>query len=119
MQQIEQLDKVLESHGKDALKAAIDRLKSEGKLSEHLPADETRVASANRPWCIHCGKSEPTPQYCGSCKRYGKMQSTRLRLLCSVAYCSKDCQRTHWQNGHKQACASLAYFANSIASKPS
>jgi TPR repeat protein len=43
---------------------------------------------------------------CGSCNEWG------AKLTCGgckrVAYCSVDCQKLHWKNGHKQECKSIA-----------
>ncbi|GLC37506.1 hypothetical protein PLESTB_001754900 [Pleodorina starrii] len=53
--------------------------------------------------CLQCGVLIPQPpKTCGSCKL--------------AAYCSKDCQRQHWQR-HKPQCARLLQAARERAAK--
>ena len=59
-----------------------------------------RTYARDRPCsCAACGK-EPSAtgkrlQVCAGCR--------------SVSYCSKQCQREHWKNGHKAECERLRH----------
>jgi hypothetical protein len=43
--------------------------------------------------------------FCAGCNKPGGVSLSACTRCRTVAYCSKDCQRTHWKSGHKQACA--------------
>ncbi|KAK3210460.1 hypothetical protein Dsin_015166 [Dipteronia sinensis] len=63
------------------------------------PSSSVPVAdAADDPSCVACGS--PGVKKCSRCK--------------SVRYCSEDCQKTHWQSGHKTECK---YHAKEMATK--
>eukprot|EP01080_Neovahlkampfia_damariscottae_P006893 gene6893-11055_t len=51
-------------------------------------------------------KETPKKQFCSWCKK--EEPNPKDFLLCSVCrkvrYCGKECQLTHWKNGHKKEC---------------
>uniref|UniRef100_A0A8W8KZ01 phytol kinase n=1 Tax=Magallana gigas TaxID=29159 RepID=A0A8W8KZ01_MAGGI len=60
---------------------------------EHCVAVNNQVLSMGENQgniCSFCGEEAPDSLKCGRCKE--------------VYYCSKDCQREHWKEGHREQC---------------
>ncbi|KAJ3278974.1 hypothetical protein HDU79_001034, partial [Rhizoclosmatium sp. JEL0117] len=43
--------------------------------------------------CFNCNSTSNNLKKCGGCGQF--------------AYCSKECQKTHWKKGHKEACGQM------------
>jgi hypothetical protein len=65
-------------------------------MSAHLGllrAKSVKVKQGLKYWCANCEKGLGLPKTCSGCK--------------SAHYCTKDCQREHWNKGHKKECKVL------------
>lgn len=63
---------------------------------ERIKALINRVVSDGK--CTNCREAGGLMQKCGRCKR--------------VAYCTKECQVTHWKSEHKKICRAPGIFKN-------
>ena len=60
----------------------------------------------------HASGRTPAQDFCscGACGKEPSATGKRLQVCAgcrSVSYCSKQCQREHWKNGHKAECERL------------
>lgn len=54
-------------------------------------------------------KKKQSEQICANCKKdLGKEGGKKCSACVTVAYCGKECQKEHWNNGHKQECKKIA-----------
>eukprot|EP00899_Mesostigma_viride_P026622 jgi/Mesvir1/7144/Mv02504-RA.1 len=58
------------------------------------PASREEVAGVAVKTCWGCSGKAASLQRCGGCRLAG--------------YCSRECQKKHWKEGHREACAKLA-----------
>lgn len=58
-----------------------------------IAADVQREAAARANACAACS-APAAPKLCSACR--------------GAHYCSRDCQRRHWRNGHREVCAQAA-----------
>jgi hypothetical protein len=64
------------------------------------------IAKIRSAGCVGCKKKETKEELLKVCAR------------CKVTpYCSKKCQKTHWQNGHKDSCYKLGIIFKTIDPK--
>eukprot|EP00899_Mesostigma_viride_P004310 jgi/Mesvir1/13880/Mv16016-RA.1 len=64
-----------------------------GQAVPSASGGSTGDAAAVRP-CWGCEAKMPSLRRCGGCRLAG--------------YCSRECQKKHWKEGHREACAKLA-----------
>ena len=83
----------------EQLRAMLRAGKSPQEIREHLtalrdsgalPSSAESTREAGEHTCAHCGKATTGHARCSRCK---------------VAwYCGRECQRSHWRAGHREAC---------------
>eukprot|EP00798_Chlamydomonas_sp_ICE-L_P028049 gene28049-31151_t len=64
------------------------------KIELRSVEDDMSKASKPHKTCAACGSKEDVKLSCGSCK--------------AVQYCSVECQKKHWKEGHREVCKSSA-----------
>ncbi|KAL1659619.1 hypothetical protein GGF50DRAFT_64918 [Schizophyllum commune] len=81
-------------------------------LSQFVGQHSKRIANTARSEnAARKARKKDRKTICGRCRKE-KLEGTRLRTCSrckSINYCSADCQREHWQDGHKDECASFIH----------
>lgn len=71
--------------------APADKEKLIRQLAKEAAPERIRHRQCGNMFCSKAEEKEGEFKKCGQCQR--------------VAYCSKECQKTHWRSGHKAVCS--------------